>query len=153
MPLKLLILILPVMIFPISCSQRPAAQKNPVTPYVIKYSEGGGFTGLVRGYDIASSGEVVHWELTPGAEKRILWKENADQSQIQGLREILRKSGIFDRSVDQRGNMTTVLGYESGGQSYSWSWPGSGPAAQVPEELREFIPELLSFCHNLKNDS
>lgn len=128
-------------------SKKETPPDNPV--YSISFSEGGGFTGLKKGYTIHNDGNAEHWEHYPARDKTILWKKQTQSDKIAGFRMDLEQSDILKKRYKDAGNMTTILTYQVADTTYLWSWKGIGDNDNVPSELKQWFPRFRNYVRSL----
>ena len=127
----------------------------PVTPepFSFSLSSGGGFTGQVSGFTLASDGTVKEWERRGAGADSTLWETRIPAGRILDFRKRLEQGGAKGISLQGSGNMTTVVKLRLPDTLYLWSWSGAGAdvAESVPEPFRSWYPEVRGFCENLKS--
>ena len=126
---------------------------RPVTPQPFSFSlsSGGGFTGLVSGFTLASDGTVKEWERHGGGADSTLWETRIPGDRIVEFRKRLEQGGAKGISLQGSGNMTTMVKLRLPDTLYLWSWSGAGVSESVPEPFRSWYPEVRGFCENLKD--
>jgi hypothetical protein len=133
----------------------PAIETAKVAPaaadtFKISFSRGGGFTGLVRGYTLYSDGVVQHWQRMPAGPDSILWTMTVEPAQIQAFKQQLHDTGMLEKTLDETGNLTTVVLLESPRDHYRWSWSGVSPPEALPPAFKAWCDNMEAFCKNLK---
>lgn len=114
--------------------------------FKIMISEGGGITGLYKGYTVYSDGKVEHWQRMAAKNISIIWVVHQDPKRILELKQQLEKSGAFKKAYRARGNMTTAVTYQLSDTSYTWSWKGIGKLHNIPPELKDWYESIKQFC-------
>jgi hypothetical protein len=151
-----------------SCQRKalqPAVQGSPATPgpsadsavpvtpqpFSFSLSSGGGFTGQISGFTLASDGTVKEWERRGAGADSTLWETRIPAGRILDFRKRLEQGGAKGISLQGSGNMTTLVKLQLPDTLYLWSWSGTGVSESVPEPFRSWYPEVRGFCENLKS--
>lgn len=118
--------------------------------FTIRIAEGGGFTGLTKGYSLYSNGKVEHWQRFPVSSDSIIWKAEVEPVEIKEFQQKLESTGMLQKSIKQTGNITTSITYQLPDTTYSWHWAGSGSVGNIPQEFREWYQSVKKFCVSIK---
>ncbi len=138
-------------IFVMQCSQNNnSVKKGQDVSFKITISEGGGFSGQVKGYHLLADGTVQHWQQVPGQKESILWQSKQDPATILKIKNQLEKSSALEKEYTEKGNMTTTVTYVLPDTTYTWSWPGVGAMGNVPPEFRQWFAEVTKFCQAIR---
>lgn len=134
-----------------SC-QRKALQPVP-TPdsFTLSLSSGGGFSGRYAGFTLASDGTVKEWEKVGAGAESTLWETRIPPDRIIDFRKRLEQGGALGITLQESGNMTSLVKLRLPDTLYLWSWSGAGIGGSEPEPFRSWYPEVLGFCENLKS--
>lgn len=117
--------------------------------FKITISAGGGFTGLVKGFKLYSSGKVEHWQRFPAQNDSILWSHKVNANQIAEFKQQLEQSGMLRKTIRETGNMTTIVTFETPDSNYTWSWRGVGAQGNIPKELKIWSESVREFCNQI----
>ena len=120
--------------------------------FKIIVSNGGGFTGLKSGYSIFSFGRVDKWQQLSLAKDSIIWSVNIDSNQVYQFKDEIEKSGILNENLNETGNMTSHLKYETKDSTYNWSWSANNDNTSQ-NEIKTIYSKLKTFCSELKNNN
>jgi hypothetical protein len=129
----------------------PLAESR-VTPFKITLSTGGGFTGAVSGCTLGSDGRVAYWDKRGPGPEAIRWSVVAGPPRILELRRLLgllEKGGALNATLEESGNMTTIVKLELPDTLRIWSWSGHGASETTPEPFRSWYPQAEAFCQSL----
>lgn len=138
-------------IFVMQCSQsNNSMRKGQNVSFKITISEGGGFTGEVKGYHLLADGTVQHWQQLPGQKERLLWQSKQDPATILKFKNLLEKSSVLDKEFTEKSNMTTTVTYVLPDTTYTWSWRGMGAMGNVPPEFRQWFLQITKFCQAIQ---
>lgn len=127
------------------CKQKAAEQppEELSEPFQITITESGGFTGGTEGYTISSSGKIEKFRQMPGGEKSVIQTTMTKTSQVNGYRVWLENSGLLQETLNEKGNMTTTVRYETADTSYVWSFPAGGRSGSpVVKKLNNWCSEV-----------
>ena len=134
----------------ISCNSKKAqsiqTQQLDITePFDISYSEGGGITGQVDSYHLASTGLVEHFIKMPGRSDSLIWRKNISEEELARLQHALTASSILNETLKTRGNMTSSLTYATADTSYNFSWAGVGAMSEVSPDMKKWLVQLKAL--------
>jgi hypothetical protein len=138
----------------VSGNGSPIAEPTPLAesraaPFKITLSTGGGFTGAVSGCTLGSDGQVAYWDKRGRGPEAIRWSVVAVPSRILEFRRLLEKGGALNATLEESGNMTTIVKLELPDTLRIWSWSGHGASETTPEPFRSWYPQVEAFCQSL----
>ena len=125
----LAILVVAVMM---ACSSSETAQRRIPNDLIIRYAEGGGFTGQWTGAVITQDGTVRSW--TPRANDSVSTiLTTLSASTMENLWSTIMRDDLLNRpSGGEPGNMTRLVFVSSGGKSVEVQWSyGTTPDART----------------------
>lgn len=127
-------------------AQTVASQKLEILqPFDISYSQGGGLTGQVDSYHIASTGRIEHIAKMPGKNDSLIWTKEVSTNELAKLQESLTASGILQESLNEQGNITTRLTYMTADTAYILSWAGAGAMGDVSMDMKKWLAQLKNL--------
>lgn len=134
----------------VSCSKKnkqpDGTPKNVPSDFSIRFGEGGGFTGLWKGYTIQADGTILSWQgRMAGENPKIAGQVSVEQ--VQALWQEIQNADFFVTQADQKGNMTKFMLVTANSKSHEVSWPGEmgQKAASAPNSLEQ----LQQFCQKI----
>jgi hypothetical protein len=129
--MKYLPILLAIVAIAACSSSNTAAQRVP-SDLVIRFAEGGGFTGRWEGAAITGDGTVRSW--SPGVRDSVFVAlGKLSSSTMNALWQKIEKEGLLDRpGGGAAGNMTRSIQLTSGGKTVEVRWSyGSTPDART----------------------
>lgn len=111
----------------------------------ITLAQGGGFTGLYKGYHIHADGRVERWQQLPGGIESVMWTGHARQAEVRAAAAQLRPAAGGWRS-DGSGNTTGSVTFVQGDSTFRWSWPGFEAPPDAPAEFRDWLRRTRALC-------
>lgn len=136
---------------PSAGTAHPSTLPSSPETFTLSLSSGGGFTGRYTGFTLASDGTVKEWERSGVGAESTLWETRIPADRISDFRKRLEQGGALGITLQESGNMTSLVKLQLPDTLYLWSWSGAGVSESVPEPFRSWFPEVLGFCGNLKS--
>jgi hypothetical protein len=136
---------------PAALPAAPPAAIQAAGPFSLSLSSGGGFTGQYSGFTLASDGNVKQWERRGAGADSTLWETRIPADRVFDFRKRLEQGGALGISLQESGNMTTLVELRLPDTLYQWSWSGADAADAAPEPFRSWYPEVRGFCEKLKS--
>ena len=121
--------------------------KSGSDTFKISVATGGGFTGVVTGFNLHANGKVEAWRRFPAQPDSILWTVDVEPVQIEQIARNLERTGAFKSEYEVTGNFTTRIIFSSRNGQYSWSW---SDADDAPPKLRKWYGDVRRFCRELR---
>lgn len=127
-----------------------AQQLDIVEPFDLTFSEGGGMTGIVESYHIASTGNIDFFKKYPGQQDSLVWSKQVPTNELAKLQQSLLSSNILSQPLNERGNMTSNLTYTTADTSYSLSWAGVGGTSEMSSDMKQWLAQLKTLLQTEK---
>lgn len=120
-------------------------QKNAI--FSITVGSGGGFTGLFTGYNFYSNGIVEYWQHCNADKNSILWISKVKPIQFDSLQMQLLHSGALMEDLNEKGNETYSVSYNTPDTIYNWSW---NEMSKVPMKFKKWHNDAMQFFKRIR---
>lgn len=122
---------------------------QPAEHFTITIGSGGGFTGAFQGYTFYSDGKVEYWQRYGAKQDSIMWTTEVEPEQLETFQQRLAQSGMLEKTIQEKGNMTTMVTYDTPDTSYYWTWDEQ---TEIPPAFNKWYDDVHQFFDQLRTE-